>query len=110
MLAEHLHDTTGGRDMIVNRERLANVTAVLDREHVAEPVGVRLIRADEPEARGDGVACEDIAHEGPQRLGVLVPPRAAWHHVERVVPEWWKAERSCKALSGGCGWMAGMRS
>jgi hypothetical protein len=67
--------------VVVYRERPTDEAAVLDLEDGAEPVGVDLVRAEEPEVRRIGVACVSVTQklaQAPGGLAVLLRRRRVW--------------------------------
>ncbi len=87
MLAQHLHDAAIGRQVIVDVERPADEAAVLDLEHVAESVGVRLVGAEQAEVRALGVARVDVAQHLAELARGLAPLGAGMRDLDRVVAE-----------------------
>src|SRR5215207_661692 len=87
VFAQDLEDPPRGRDVVVDRERLADEAAVLDLEDGAEPIGVGLVRAEEPEVSRIGVACEGIAEHLTQASGGLVVLLRWRRHLDGVAAE-----------------------
>jgi hypothetical protein len=97
VLAQHLHHATLGRDVIVDVDRGLLETAVLDLEHRAEPVGVGLVGANQPERRRVGDV--DVAQELAERARRLVDHDAGRRHRHRVVRERGDRERAMHAAA-----------
>ena len=63
MLAEHLHHTAVGREVVVLGIDLGHVAAVGDLEHVLPAVGVVLVRAEQAEVLAFQVELHDVAEK-----------------------------------------------
>ena len=72
VLGQHLHHPAVGRDVIVASGRASMQAAVLDLEHGAEPVAVRLVGTEQPEVRASGFVRVDVAQQLTERAGGLV--------------------------------------
>ena len=72
MFAQDLEDPTVVGDVVVVGYRRADKAAILDLEDGAEPVGVDLVRAEEPEVSPPGVPGEGVAQKLAQLAGRLV--------------------------------------
>src|SRR6185312_17542715 len=75
VLAQHLHDAAVGGDVVVAVANRSDETAVLDIEDVAQSIGVRLVRAEQPKISLRRVPAEDIPKELSQLAGRLVALR-----------------------------------
>ena len=71
MLAQHFHYAAVGRNVVVVALDVAHQASVLDFEHVAKPIGVGLVGAEQAEVLLFGIAREYIAQhlaEGARRF------------------------------------------
>ena len=75
MFAQDLEDPTVVGDVVVVGYRRADKAAILDLEDGAEPVGVDLVRAEEPEVPLPGVSSEGAS----SLAGASNSDR--WHHI-----------------------------
>ena len=101
VLAQDLHHPAVRRHVIVAGHPRQHRAAVLHVEHVAEPVGVGLVRAEEAEVGGGAVAREDVAHELPELAGRAVQLGGRLRDRQRVVGVVGQVERPEHAAAVG---------
>ena len=90
MLAQDLHDTSVGREVIVAGHRLGVPCSVRGFEDRTQPVRDRLVRAHDPEVVG--ILLHDVAEVGAHDARRLARRRARARHLDGVVAEVWKPQ------------------
>ena len=101
VLAQDLHHPAVGRHVIVVGLAREHRAAVLHVEDVTEPVGVGLVRAEEPEVGLGAIAREDVAHELPELAGRAVQLGGRARDRQRVVGIVGQVERPEHAAAVG---------
>src|SRR5215217_2709986 len=87
MFAQDLEDPTVVGDVVVVGYRRADEAAILDLEDGTEPVGVDLVRAEEPEISLPGVAGEGVAQKLAKLAGRHVALLGGLLDFQRVAAE-----------------------
>src|SRR5579859_194969 len=87
MLAQHLHDSTVRRDVVVYRKGLADKAAILGREDIAQPVRRGFVGTVQTEISLLRVAREGVAEQLTQRTSILLLGGARSLDFYRVLAE-----------------------
>src|SRR5438270_565204 len=70
VLAQDLHHTPVGREVIVNRDDFFYPGAILDIEEISKTIRIGLIRTEETEITLLGVFCKHISHHLAQQASL----------------------------------------
>ena len=85
VLAQDLHHTPIGREVIVNRDDFFYPGAILDIEEISKTIRIGLIRTEETEITLLGVFCKHISHHLAQLTSRLVALRCRLCDFNRIV-------------------------
>src|SRR4029077_12515220 len=92
MLAQHLHDTSVGGQMIVPWLGFRDPGAIGDLERVLPAVRVVLIWTEEPEVSGLQIQFHDVAQEPAHHPRGFGRDSAGFRDLDGVFPEIWEAQ------------------